>query len=197
MSKLVDLINNETSDKNTIHSYIDVYEYLFYPIKESVQNLLEIGIYKGGSMVLWSKYFPNATIYGLDVSPYDKVGSSINNFELKNNLNIHLLTGVDAYDLNNFYKIFYKNYQPTKKFDIIIDDGPHTLHSMIIAIEFYSRLLTDKGILIIEDVQSIDWIETLVKATPDELKPYTLHFDLRGIKNRYDDIMFVINKNKN
>ena len=54
--------------------------------------------------------------------------------------------------------------------------------------------MEDDGILIIEDVQSWDWIEELKKATPEHLKEYIESYDLRHIKGRYDDIVFVINK---
>lgn len=62
-------------------------------------------------------------------------------------------------------------------------------------INLYSQLMTDDGILIIEDVQSIEWIELLKNEVPEHLKQYIQIYDLRSIKNRYDDIVFVINKN--
>jgi len=35
----------------------------------------------------------------------------------------------------------------------MLDDGPHTLESMKQFIKLYSQIMTDDGILIIEDVQ--------------------------------------------
>ena len=55
--------------------------------------------------------------------------------------------------------------------------------------------MTEDGILMIEDVQSIDWIEELKSVVPEYLKKYIQVFDLRHNKGRYDDIVFVINKN--
>ena len=78
----------------------------------------------------------------------------------------------------------------------MLDDGPHTLHSMKIFIQLYSQIMTEDGILIIEDVQSIDWIDELTKVVPEDLKQYIKSYDLRHIKNRYDDIVFTINKSK-
>lgn len=80
------------------------------------------------------------------------------------------------------------------KFDIIIDDGPHTLESMIFFIENYSKLLEEDGILVVEDVQSIEWIDILKNVVPENLKQYISVYDLRDNKNRYDDILFVIDK---
>ena len=65
---------------------------------------------------------------------------------------------------------------------------------MIKFITFYSGLLTNDGILVIEDIQSYDWIELLIGAVPNELKQYIKVYDLRKIKQRYDDIVFVIDK---
>lgn len=48
----------------------------------------------------------------------------------------------------------------------------------------------------IEDVQSIEWIDELKKVFPTNLVNYIEVYDLRANKNRYDDIVFVINKNK-
>jgi hypothetical protein len=78
----------------------------------------------------------------------------------------------------------------------MLDDGPHTLDSMKIFIQLYSQIMTEDGILIIEDVQSIDWIDELTKVVPEDLKQYIKSYDLRHIKNRYDDIVFTINKSK-
>jgi hypothetical protein len=54
--------------------------------------------------------------------------------------------------------------------------------------------MTDDGILIIEDVQDWDWIETLKNEVPDHLKEFVNVYDLREKKGRYDDIVFTIDK---
>ena len=54
--------------------------------------------------------------------------------------------------------------------------------------------MTDDGILIIEDVQDWDWINILKNEVPAELKQYIKVYDLRANKNRYDDIVFTIDK---
>lgn len=79
-------------------------------------------------------------------------------------------------------------------FDVVMDDGPHTLESMITFIKLYSRVMKEDGILVIEDVQDIQWIDMLSQETPEHLKQYIEVYDRRPIKNRYDDIVFVINK---
>ena len=76
----------------------------------------------------------------------------------------------------------------------MLDDGPHTLESMKKFITLYSQLMTDDGILIIEDVQSFDWLYILKNEVPQHLKKFIKIYDLRTIKNRYDDIVFTIDK---
>jgi len=42
----------------------------------------------------------------------------------------------------------------------------------------------------------LDWIDILKNEVPDNLKEFIEIYDLRETKNRYDDLVFVINKNK-
>ena len=80
------------------------------------------------------------------------------------------------------------------KFDFLIDDGPHSLISQEKFVELYSPLLNENGILIIEDVQDISWLENLKNKTPEHLQKYIKTYDLRKNKGRYDDIVFTIDK---
>ena len=54
--------------------------------------------------------------------------------------------------------------------------------------------MTDDGILIIEDIQNWEWVEILRNEVPENLKQYVVAYDLRKNKNRYDDIVFTIDK---
>lgn len=81
------------------------------------------------------------------------------------------------------------------EFDIVIDDGPHTLESMIKFIQLYSQVMKKDGILVIEDIQSWDWIEILKNVVPDNLKKYIIVYDLRSerpIDIVPDNIIFTI-----
>ena len=159
--------------------------------KNTATNILEVGIgdfgeKNGGSIKLWADYFTNATIYALDILPINRVMD-----ELLNNNRVILYTSTNAYDDNFFITNFLnKNI----KCDFMLDDGPHTLESMKQFIKLYSQIMTDDGILIIEDVQSWDWIDILKNEVPEHLKQFIKVYDLRGNKNRYDDIVFTIDK---
>lgn len=184
---LTDIVLNGRTDKNTGHSYLNLYQELLVDKKETAKNILEIGIASGGSIKLWRDFFTNATIYALDIMHIDNVWN-----ELKNDSKIILYTSIDAYN-EDFLKTHFLS--KNLKFDFILDDGPHTLDSMKKFINLYSLLMTEDGILIIEDIQHWDWIEILKSEVPEHLKPFIQVYDLRHIKNRYDDIVFTINKN--
>ncbi len=47
-------------------SFLEVYERLFAPLRHAPVNLLEVGIHRGGSLLLWRDYFELGTIVGLD-----------------------------------------------------------------------------------------------------------------------------------
>lgn len=190
---LEELVDNTRTDKNTTHSYLNLYQQILARKKYSAKNVLEIGIgdsvTNGGSIKLWHDYFTNADVYALDIRHIHNVWDG-----LKQNDRIKLYTSIDAYD-----KDFVRHHLEDKniKFDFILDDGPHTLESMIKCIQLYPQLLTDDGILIIEDVQAFEWLDVLRDTVPDDLKKYIKTYDLRQNKNRYDDIVFTINKYNN
>jgi hypothetical protein len=147
---------------------------------------LEVGIYHGGSIKLWHDYFPNAIIHGCDIRD-----ESVMWDEIKNNNRIKLFPSTNAYDS------LFINQIKDIQFDFALDDGPHTLDTMIQFINMYLPLMKEDGILIIEDVQNIQWLDILSSIVPQEYKNNIKTYDLRGNKNRYDDIVFVIDKSIN
>lgn len=186
---LEEIVDNLRTDKNTTHSYLPLYQKLLMSKKETSKNVLEVGICYGGSIKLWSDFFINANVYGLDIMHIDNVWEGI-----KNNEKIILYTSTDAYN-NDFFITNFLN--KNIKFDFMLDDGPHTLESMKLFIKLYSQIMTDDGILIIEDVQSWDWIDILKNEVPENLRQFIKVYDLRQNKNRYDDIVFTIDKSNN
>jgi hypothetical protein len=49
--------------------YFGIYEGHIAALRDKPISLLEIGIYKGGSLTLWRKYFTQAAIFGADIDP--------------------------------------------------------------------------------------------------------------------------------
>ena len=196
---LEQLVDNTKTDKNTVHSYLPLYQALLERKKETAKNVLEVGIFYGGSIRLWKDFFTSATVHGVDIVtkeeaharftppvPIEEVWTNIENED-----RIVLHTSCNAYD-EDFFKERFLDLG--LKFDFVLDDGPNSLDSMKAFIRLYSQLLTDDGILIIEDVQFWPWIDLLKEVVPEHLKPFIKTYDLRRIKNRYDDIVFTIDK---
>jgi hypothetical protein len=188
---LTEIVDNSHTDKNTGHSYLPLYQKLLINKKETARNVLEIGIgdfkeKNGGSIKLWRDFFTNATIYALDILPIDRVID-----ELLNDDRVILYTSTNAYD-NDFFITHFLN--KNIKCDFMLDDGPHTLESMKQFVNLYSQIMTDDGILIIEDVQSLDWIDILKNEVPEHLKQFIKVYDLRSTKGTPDDIVFTIDK---
>jgi len=181
---LEQMIDTTRSDKSNRHSYVGLYQNLLIDKKNTAQNILEIGICDGGSIKLWHDFFPLATIHGVDI-----IGDHMIWNELKDKPYFKIYASTDGYDPE-----FVEREFANKKFDMILDDGPHTLESMLSFIELYADLITDDGLLMIEDIQSWDWIEDLKDKVPEHLKPYMKAYDLRPNKGRYDDIVFTVDK---
>jgi len=167
MSKLIDLIDNSKTDKNTRHTYIPIYDQLFKRFQNKNINILEIGIGTyAGSIQLWHEYFKTGNIYGIDNKDYRK---------------LHTHKRIKLYHADA-YNIDFINTEFVEKnitFDIIIDDGPHSRKSQRFTSKNYSKLLKDDGILIIEDINPKKGApEDLILSLPSEFQKKAKIFDL-------------------
>jgi len=193
MTSLSTLVDSGLTDKNTQHSYLDLYEELLGHKRNTATCIIEVGIgcffdKNGGSLKLWKDYFTYEliAIHGIDILPKERVIE-----DLIDHPNVVLHCSSDAYNFDFINDTFYsKNI----KADFILDDGAHTLESMKIFLSLYLPLLKQDGILIIEDVQDISWIDILKGYVPGDLKEFIKVYDLRHVKNRYDDIVFVVDR---
>ena len=79
-------------------------------------------------------------------------------------------------------------------FDVIIDDGPHTLQSQVFAVNSYFPMLKPGGILIIEDIQDSNHLDILTDCLEDCYFDNVRTFDVRRIKGRYDDLIWTVTK---
>jgi hypothetical protein len=154
---LTDLMNYYGSDKggfNKDHNFSDYYSTIFFDKKESVKNILEIGLGTNNikvpsnmglqgkplaSLRAWKDYFANANVYGADI---DKE-------ILKNEDRIKTFY-VDQTNPISISEL-YKNIGNIN-FDIIIDDGLHEYNANICLFENSFKYLSKQGIYIIEDV---------------------------------------------
>jgi SAM-dependent methyltransferase len=193
--KIIDILVNHNlhgfdkvggTDKGTIHTYTGSYEIMLTPYVEKDITLLEVGVQYGGSSLLWQEFLPKAKMALVDIT--DQMGENVKE---KLDMTKHKYYVMDAYHSDSLERI--KKDFPDG-FDVMIDDGPHTLESQISFIVNYSHLLKPGGILIIEDIQNFSAIDFLKFNVPEDLKNYVEVLDLRHYKNRYDDLMFIIKK---
>ena len=171
------------TDKSYVHQYLHVYEGLFEPIRDKAQNVLELGIWEGNSHRMWRDYFPKATVYGIDITS-DRCGL----MEDEERIVVTFANGYTKESVRSFNDI---------QFDVVVDDGPHSLESQKFCAQNYSPLLAPNGILVIEDIPKMEWISEIAEVVPERLKPYMYAIDRRmapDIHSINDDIMFVIDK---
>lgn len=120
--------------------YFDIYHRHFNKFVGKEVNILEIGIYGGGSLGMWRDYFgPKCRIYGVDIKEECKV-----------------------YE-NEYTKIFIGD-QADRKFwerfkasvpaiDILIDDGGHQAEQQIVTLEEMLPYISPGGVYFCEDIQ--------------------------------------------
>lgn len=131
------------------HGYIEHYEHYFRHIRKRKMNILEIGVggYSdpksgGASLRMWQEYFPNSSIYAIDV--HDK--SFHNDKRIK--------TFLGSQNAPEFLETVATSISPL---DIIIDDGSHINEHVITSFNTLWPYLVDGGLYIIEDVQTSYW----------------------------------------
>lgn len=149
--------------------YVDLfYNDLFAKKQLSTTSVLEIGVDQGQSILLWRDYFQNAQIYALDINP--KPQSLVIDSDRITYCQIDAYRHESVADLRQFGK---------GEFDIIIDDGPHTLESMIFFLKNYVDLLAPGGILVLEDIIDVTWTPYLLSLIDSKIGKIS-RLDTRG-----------------
>ena len=171
-----DYIIKHGTDKEAKHKYCSAfYDNAFCDLKDKKLNILEIGIQNGSSLVLWNEYFKNSIVYGIDNSDF-----------IKDRLDTYprIKTIIqDAYKKELTFNL--------PLFDVIIDDGPHTLESQIKFINNYFKKLNKNGKLFIEDIGGKYNLEELRKEASKFTSKIT-SIDFRSNTNTQDSLMMVI-----
>jgi len=165
ITSMNDFSNSELSLKNLFDNYGSDKGNMYFPLYTNILKkyrtqqtirLLEVGLgtnnpllistmgsnnkYKcGGSLRAFRDYLPNALIFGADV---DKEC-------LFNEENIQTYF-VDQLEINTFDDL-YKNCG-NENFDIIIDDGLHSIGANLNTLIFALKNINKNGVIIIEDI---------------------------------------------
>ena len=172
-----------------IHGYIPIYENVMNKFKEYNFNFLEIGVFFGSSINVWTEYLSNAIIYGADT--FEGNQGNGNKFENANYYwdevmnssdikyqNIELIK-LDQSSVTQIEKFKNKMIKADVKFKIILDDGSHLMKDQQISFFYLFDLLEDNGIYIIEDLHSSNQFE--YDLLPDKSNSTKLLFE--NIKN--------------
>ena len=116
--------------------------------RKEVKKVLEIGVFRGHSMLMWKDYFPNAQIYGIDID-YSQHHFGVNAKELCEDEERITLFEMDACNPINV-KLLMRSIG--NDFDVIIDDGSHHPIHQLFSLLYYTDYLKDDGIFVVEDV---------------------------------------------
>jgi hypothetical protein len=136
------------SDKESRHSYAEIYDEILHNFKEP--RILEIGlgsvnaypyagIPPGGSSTAFRHAYPNSTIVGCDIDPESVQAINEIGFVLDQTSD----TSLDS---------FRANLDADQVFDLIIDDGFHDIHANLRTLLKLYPLLSQNGFYVIEDV---------------------------------------------
>ena len=140
MSRLHQLGLKYQTDKATYHNFCDDYELFLSPY--TINCIVEVGIYRGHSLRMWSEFYPEAKIIGLDID----TSSLINEYNIssyiadQNNPEETILPFVNNNDV-----------------DLFIDDGSHIYSHQINTFNAIFPHLKSKAIYILEDLHTSLW----------------------------------------
>jgi Methyltransferase domain len=109
-------------------------------------RLLEIGVYRGGSLDLWQRFLgPDARLVGLDID--EAALRSVNG---------RFVVVLGDQEDPELLRSIVNEHGP---FDIVIDDGGHAMRQQIVSAETLFPLLNDDGVYLVEDTHTSYWQE--------------------------------------
>ena len=124
------------------HHYLKFYGMIFEHMR-NCGNVVEIGVQRGGSLLMWSNYFQIARVTGIDIHLTDRAKEIE-----QSHAHIVLIEG-DATDPAT------KDMLPTN-IDILIDDGSHKLAHQMISMALLWPSIRRGGWYCIEDIEPRD-----------------------------------------
>jgi hypothetical protein len=177
-----DVLLKSSTDKNTTHKYGISYDLVFnsqYLKLNRPLKILEIGIslFGDGAVGPLSEIEYIEKYVGIDNTKYEGV---IPNSKVK----IYAGPEYDAYKKETINLLL----ENEGKFDIIIDDGPHTWESQEWFFENYYDLLNENGVLLCEDIHESNY--NLLQNLTKKLNLYVL--DLRANNNPNGDEIIAL-----
>lgn len=152
MSELGDLFTQYGSDKDTNHSYGEVYERLFAD-RDSPCYVMEIGIAHGGGILAWRDWFRKAVIVGFDKEPCH--GPLIGSTDRRvypltprpSRLEIHQ---GDMRDRDALIRAI-----ADRRFDVIVEDATHELDDNLRTLFWLWPCVAPGGVYVVEEFANV------------------------------------------
>lgn len=123
-----------------------------------VLNILEIGVFGGGSHRAWREIFPEAKVYGFDIDPATVVREP--------RLETFVGDQLSASDMSSLQSDL------PRKFELIVDDGWHQPEAGINSLRFFLPSLADGGYYVVEDIDMKKYRKVWVEVARALPAPY-------------------------
>lgn len=122
-------------------TYFPVYDRLFAPWVGRSFTFVEVGVFNGGSLLMWRDYFgPQARIIGVDFNP-DAKRLEADGFEI--------FIGNQA-DPDFWHGVM----EAVGPIDVFLDDGGHTFEQQIVTVDTVLPAIRDGGLVVVEDTHT-------------------------------------------
>lgn len=136
------------TDKATFHNFTPIYERFLFDKKATLQTIIEVGVFEGGSMKMWDMYFTGAKLLlGLDIT-MEKVKP-----EIQYSSRVHLEV-CDPTNPPQLEPMMNKYSITPGSVDLIIDDASHIVSHQIVNLFNMWKYVKSGGMYIIEDVHT-------------------------------------------
>lgn len=184
MNALADIFSRYSNDcdKGTVHSYVPIYDELLRPYRRPGVTMVEIGIFRGGSLRMWEDYFAAGTVHGIDLCDQPLGLADLRPLIAEGTHNVHLFDAASRKQVDARFG--------DTKFDVVIDDASHALSQQLALYENFRHRLAPGGIYIIEDIQYLDADRATFERMDDTRQVRIV--DRRSVKGRYDDVLVII-----
>jgi hypothetical protein len=119
--------------------YFEIYDRHFSKFRNKQVNVLEIGIYSGGSLGMWRNYFGDGcTVFGVDIA---------------DSCRVYEADGIRVFIGDQADRDFWTRFkEQTPKIDLVIDDGGHEPLQQLVSFEELFPHLNPGGIYLCEDI---------------------------------------------
>lgn len=152
-------IAKRTGTDKADHFFTLIYDSKFSSLRNKKIKFLEIGLWLGSSIRMWREYFRNAEIHGADLFTEEEMTSYVKSLNQNQNLDLKVDWEVDFKHI----KLNQENSEDFKKldndFDIIIEDGGHTMLQQQLSLKHLIKKVNSGGFLVIEDVHTSHLVE--------------------------------------